>query len=890
MSRRRDPRGVPQVMSPAPEPDLPRDTPRSHLAAGLLVCGLLGCFAWLVADTWFLCDDAFISFRYARNLLAGHGLVFNPGERVEGFTNLLWTLELAAALRCGLRPEVAAHVLSLACTVGVFALVGALAWRSGRRRGTPWILPLAVGLLAGSTSFAAWSTSGLETRQFTFLVLAGMAALLGRDPAWYRRFGASLSFAAAALTRPEGLLLFGCAGLWRLLVDVRTGRPYLARGIVLLLPFVVVVVAQFAWRHSFYGEWLPNTYYAKHVRAWPESGAIYFTAAALALGAWLWLPLAAIAAVARAARRDPSWLLPFAMVVPHLLYLLQIGGDHFEWRPLDVELALLAVPAAEGAWLVGRGVLGAWPRRWPRTATAAAALATLLLSTFVHAVGLTTRLASRTLTEREQTWRLRQVLDADRAAPAAWLPGGPTLIALWNEQQARLPEAVAAPLQEHIVWGRVQRQRFERYGEFAGVLPDGLVMPCGAAGIAPFYLPDVEIVDTLGLTDAAIARHDRDVPNAARAMAHDRVPPPGYLQQRGCNLEIRAWAASETEALRSAGFALRLAPDVWMPIVAGDVPFVQRAFDPQRLAWRWWTDDGDAARNRIRFGGREYAGERLLATFETTAGQLAWQCSGSAQVTEGRRLPVPPNEVPRGGACGGMVLTTWSGEPDVAGAARSQPFPARAGDRLVLFCRGRGGLGLWARLFADGRAVRSVLPPGGLGDDFVPVVVPLDPFAGAALTLEVHDDGPGWVALDHVLLAREVAGTSPTESDAWTPGPRLSGVPGLLSLEALTSQEGHARSGATTLTLTNPFAPARFEVELAEGPAPATLWRGEWLVAGAPTEVIGTGVTASLRLWLDVPEGTPCDLEPYVVRLSILDVARPTEPVRRVELVVPFQP
>jgi tetratricopeptide (TPR) repeat protein len=52
-----------------------------------------------------LIDDAFISFRYARNL----GLVFNPGERVEGYTNLLWVLgrnqpdaalaELRAALR-----------------------------------------------------------------------------------------------------------------------------------------------------------------------------------------------------------------------------------------------------------------------------------------------------------------------------------------------------------------------------------------------------------------------------------------------------------------------------------------------------------------------------------------------------------------------------------------------------------------------------------------------------------------------------------------------------------------------------------------------------------------------------------------------------------------------
>ena len=52
--------------------------------------------AWLASVAWFLTDDAFISFRYTRNLIEGHGLVFNPGERVEGYTNFLWILELAA--------------------------------------------------------------------------------------------------------------------------------------------------------------------------------------------------------------------------------------------------------------------------------------------------------------------------------------------------------------------------------------------------------------------------------------------------------------------------------------------------------------------------------------------------------------------------------------------------------------------------------------------------------------------------------------------------------------------------------------------------------------------------------------------------------------------------
>ena len=68
---------------------------RQILALLLVTAPWGGLLAWLSHVAWFLCDDAFISFRYARNLLKGHGLVFNPGEYVEGYSNFLWTLELA---------------------------------------------------------------------------------------------------------------------------------------------------------------------------------------------------------------------------------------------------------------------------------------------------------------------------------------------------------------------------------------------------------------------------------------------------------------------------------------------------------------------------------------------------------------------------------------------------------------------------------------------------------------------------------------------------------------------------------------------------------------------------------------------------------------------------
>src|SRR5207249_3174984 len=61
---------------------------------------LLIAFASRFSD--FVTDDAFITFRYAHNLLNGHGMVFNPGERVEGYTNFLWVLCSSVALFVGI--------------------------------------------------------------------------------------------------------------------------------------------------------------------------------------------------------------------------------------------------------------------------------------------------------------------------------------------------------------------------------------------------------------------------------------------------------------------------------------------------------------------------------------------------------------------------------------------------------------------------------------------------------------------------------------------------------------------------------------------------------------------------------------------------------------------
>src|SRR5262249_49340230 len=120
-------------------------------------------------------------FVYSRNL-ARHGqLVFNLGERVEGYTNFLWTVLLAGLYKIGLAPELMSRLLGTAFGIATF---GTCAYLSKKTRGTGWewwdALPAL--FLAGVPGYACWSSGGLETQMFTFFVMLGMTFYLTEQP------------------------------------------------------------------------------------------------------------------------------------------------------------------------------------------------------------------------------------------------------------------------------------------------------------------------------------------------------------------------------------------------------------------------------------------------------------------------------------------------------------------------------------------------------------------------------------------------------------------------------------------------------------------------------------------------------------------------------------
>ncbi len=233
--------------------------------AALLALGLSGgillghLFYYLRLIGFDAVDDAYISFRYAANWAHGLGPVFNAGERVEGYTNFLWTALLSGAARLGLDIPAVSLVLGAALALATLALL----WHITRRDAQNAAL-LAPFLLAADGSFALWAVSGLETALYGFLVFAAAVAL-SRE---IERGGfpySGILFALAAMARPDGVLIFALSMVYLLAVRLLKSyhRRELAADAGRILLFAGLFGAYFLWRYRYYGFLLPNTFYAK---------------------------------------------------------------------------------------------------------------------------------------------------------------------------------------------------------------------------------------------------------------------------------------------------------------------------------------------------------------------------------------------------------------------------------------------------------------------------------------------------------------------------------------------------------------------------------------------------------------------------------------------------
>lgn len=478
----------------------PLESVGRRIPPSLLFGILLAASTALILSTSFIQDDAYISFRYARNLAAGNGMVWNIGDDqpVQGYTNFLWTALMALPIGWGISIEECIKVLGVA--IGLLTIISAYRFATDLFKSKRKALVPAL-LLSTNYSFLAYCTGGLETQ---------LVALLATT-CWYIAFRAVNQKSEDNLDRSKGicsqqasiLLISFVAGLAFLTRpdSVLISVPCIAYTITALfrdkdvrywnilppltLPFAAILAAKLSFSYFYYGSILPNTFYIKadsFSLINLKLGSLYLMQFLVFYG-FIPIALLLIYKVLNAHHAvNPRkieliyWFLGSTVLLT-CLYSLRVGGDFMEFRFLVPIMPIFFI-------LLSKLILGLAPEY---------AVAILIGLPFFSAVNFIFSLPRLYGVES-----IRQLNDHIYHPSENWIGIGKSLHSIFPDS----PKDVTI-----------------------GITP---------AGVIPFY-SGLKSIDLLGLNDRHIAR---DGVVISSRPGHTRGPRLDYLYRSNINLLI----------------------------------------------------------------------------------------------------------------------------------------------------------------------------------------------------------------------------------------------------------------------------------------------------------------------------------------------------------------
>jgi arabinofuranosyltransferase len=272
-------------------------------------------------------DDSYIGYRYATNLVRGQGLVFNSGERVEGFSNFLWILILAVLVKLGMNPIISSKILGIILSVFTIFIVKSYS-KKWLQANSCWhnVAPL---FLAANAGFACWAVAGMETPLYLLLLTLGTLSLILAIKNRKTPYLSITCFLLASFTRPEGIMFIIIAGFYLIAINLKDFK-FIKKLIFRIIPFFLIYGFFLVFRYFYYGDLFPNTYYAKvnHSLRQLYSGFDYIYGFILKNGgvALYVLPLLLLS------RRhlQKHYILLFFIIGAACFFIVYSGGD---WMP-----------------------------------------------------------------------------------------------------------------------------------------------------------------------------------------------------------------------------------------------------------------------------------------------------------------------------------------------------------------------------------------------------------------------------------------------------------------------------------------------------------------------------------------------------------------------------
>ena len=304
---------------------------------------LIGSFlSWYILMPQMGIDDANITMNFAQNIANGAGYVYYiGGERVEGSTSALWTLINTIAYLFFDEIEVPLAALGLLiCTVTIYASFRLtrliLLADNFQDTGLVWLLGVMFLLSPAFYAYVVWSL--LDIGLFIMLVAVMFLSLCLQIHNGATRFQAWLFIICAALltaTRPEGVAV-ACGLSFLLWVGlIQTGQHYLS-GIPLraALAAIIVTIALVGLRMWYFGQPLPNTFYAKVSTSYVDqiiAGIKYTLSYTHGLLNLIMLSLFLLAMTVFKPKRGTTllWLAALACIAGCFAIYSVLGGDHF---------------------------------------------------------------------------------------------------------------------------------------------------------------------------------------------------------------------------------------------------------------------------------------------------------------------------------------------------------------------------------------------------------------------------------------------------------------------------------------------------------------------------------------------------------------------------------